>query len=320
MKVFMTGGTGLLGQALCRALLARGDQVWVYSRRPAQVAALCGAGVQAVASLEGPVAQLALGCEVWINLAGESIAGGRWTPARQALLRASRIGVTRQLQALAASASAASQGQITGPRVILSGSAIGIYGDTGAQALAENQTPPAAPGFAAALCREWEAAAQALGEALPQARLVLLRTGLVMARQGGLWPQLKRPALLGLAARLGDGQQYQSWIHIDDWVRAALALMDARCNASGPVNLVAPQPLTQADFTRRMAWALGRPQWLCVPGAALRLALGELADLVLDGQRVQPARLLGEGATWPGLDGQPFLYPDWDSALRDLVR
>lgn len=327
MKVFMTGGTGLLGRALCKALLARGDQVWVYSRRPQQVSALCGAGVQSIAALTGAAAAPALACDVWVNLAGEPIAGGRWTAARQKKLRDSRIAITQQLLSLAQTVGTSSA---YSPRVILSGSAIGIYGNTGANSVNENHVAVGggtgecrsvlAPGFAAALCRDWESAALELGRIWPNSRLLVLRTGLVMAREGGLWAQLKRPAQLGLAARLGDGQQYQSWIHRADWVRAVLALMDEDCHASGAINLTAPQPLTQAEFTRQMAQALGRPQWLAVPAAPLRLALGELADLVLEGQRVQPARLLAEGPLWPGLEGQPFLYPDWGSALAELAR
>jgi len=297
MNVLITGGTGLIGRRLCAALNARGHTVIVLSRRPQQVAALCGAQVQAWDSLQrwSPHTQI----DAVINLAGAPILDRRWTPARKRELIESRVTLTQSLvQAM--------QRAAVPPRVLLSGSAIGIYADTGARECDENA--PLGHDFAAQLCTAWEAAArdaERLGT-----RVVTLRTGLVQAADGGMLARLLLPFRLGLGARLGNGRQWMSWIHIDDYIRLTLELLQD-AGAQGPFNLTAPTPVTNADFTRRLARTLRRPAPWWVPAPLLRLLVGEGATLLLSSQRIVPRRLLARGAR--------FEFPGLPDALGDLL-
>ncbi|HMZ02238.1 MAG TPA: TIGR01777 family oxidoreductase, partial [Burkholderiaceae bacterium] len=192
------------------------------------------------------------------------------------------------------------------PEVLLSGSAVGLYGDGGDRVFDEGA--PRADDFAAGLCADWEAAARQ-AEALG-VRVVLLRTGLVLSREGGLLARMKLPFSLGLGARLGDGRQWMSWIHADDWQALVLRLLDD-AQARGAYNLTAPEPVTNAGFTAGLAAALHRPAVFAAPAWGLKLALGEMAPLLLGGQRVRPERALAAGFT--------FRHPTLDGALRDLL-
>ncbi len=295
MRILMTGGTGLIGRRLCRELRDQGHALTVLSRRPETVAAKCGAGVQAMRSLEEWLPEQTF--DAVINLAGEPIADAHWTAARKQALWDSRVTLT---EALVRKISAAQHK----PAVLLSGSAIGFYGNG---EMPVDESAQAGNDFAAQLCRVWEdvaLAAQPLG-----VRVCLLRTGLVLAPQGGLLGRLWLPFKLGLGARLGDGRQWMSWVHLDDHVAMVLKLLQDE-SLSGPFNLTAPAPVTNADFTRALARAVHRPAWFVTPAFLLRLALGERARLLLEGQRVLPERMHQLGFQ--------HRYPLLEDALRDV--
>ncbi len=276
MQIFLTGGTGLIGRALCAALLKQNHQLTVLSRRPEQVAALCGATVAAINSLARWQPEH---CDAVINLAGEPIVDARWTPARKKILWNSRVGLTEEL------VKRMQQSEVR-PRVLLSGSAIGYYGHQANNVV--DETTSAGGDFGAELCQAWEHAAvnaEALG-----VRVCRLRTGLVLHATGGMLAKMRLPFELGLGTRLGDGQQYMSWIHIDDYVAMVLKLL-ADPQASGAFNMTAPNPVTNAQFVQALAQALHRPHFLTAPKFALQWLLGERATLVLEGQRVLPLKL-----------------------------
>jgi len=295
MRILMTGGTGLIGRRLCRELRDKGHELTVLSRRPETVAAKCGADVQAMRSLEEWLPELTF--DAVINLAGEPIADAQWTAKRKKKLWDSRVTLTETLvQKIAAARHK--------PAVLLSGSAIGYYGNGETPV---DESAQAGNDFAAQLCRAWEdaaSAAQSLG-----VRVCLLRTGLVLAPQGGLLGRLWLPFKLGLGARLGDGRQWMSWVHIDDHVAMTLRLLQDE-SLSGPFNLTAPGPVTNADFTRELARAVHRPAWFATPAFLLRLALGERASLLLEGQRVLPERMRQIGFQ--------HRYPHLEEALHDV--
>jgi hypothetical protein len=243
------------------------------------------------------------GADAVINLAGEDITGGRWTEARKARLEASRVAPTERLvQALGTLADP--------PGALVNASAVGIYGPLEGPPVDEGQAP--GQGFLAALCRRWEAAAE--GAAAHGARVVRLRLGLVLARDGGALPRLARSARLGLGVRLGHGRQGLSWIHVDDLVALVLAAAGDPAWA-GPVNASAPGPVSQAAFSRALDRRLRRPAppvpgWLT--GAAVRLLLGEMGEAVLlQGAYVLPRRALDLGFR--------FRFPDLEGALADLL-
>ncbi len=299
MDILLTGGTGTLGRPLCAALQGAGHRLTVLSRRPAtDVRHRCGPAVEVWPTLDAWSVDRHF--DAVINLAGEAIADARWTSARQALLRSSRIDLTSALVTRMGAAR-------TPPQVLLSGSAIGWYGDR--QDLALDETSTGGHDFAARLCADWEDAAG--GAAAFGVRVCQLRTGLVLSRQGGMLSRMYWPFRLGLGARIGDGRQWMSWIHVDDWVALALHLLNDG-HAEGAYNLTAPFPVTHSEFTQRLAHSLRRPVWLSVPASILRLGLGEAAGLLLGGQRVMPGRLEAQGYR--------FLFPQLEPALRSLMR
>lgn len=289
MQIFITGGTGLIGRALCQELLARNHQLTVLSRRPERVASLCGASVTAINSLTRWQPEH---YDAVINLAGEPIADARWSAARKQLLWQSRVTLTQQLVERMRQADKA-------PSILLSGSAIGYYGNTGNHYLDEGC--PAGHDFAAELCQAWEQTAQQATDL--GVRVCLLRTGLVLSAQGGLLAKLRLPFQLGLGAQLGDGQQFMSWVHLQDHVAMLLQLLE-QSSAQGAYNLTAPEPVTNRDFTAALGKALHRPTLLTAPKPVLKLLLGERAVLMLEGQRVLPKRLqdLGYRFAYPTLD------------------
>lgn len=297
MHILLTGGTGLIGRGLCQHWAQQGHQLTVWSRRPEQVASLCGASVRGIARLdelgEEPLDAL-------VNLAGAPIADRPWTRKRKALLWASRISLTEQLLAWL-------EAREQKPRVLLSGSAVGWYGDGGERELHED-SPQVCDDFAAQLCGAWEETAlraQELG-----IRVVLLRTGLVLAREGGMLGRLLPPFRLGLGGPLGSGRQWMPWIHLSDQI-ALIDFLLQQEQAQGPYNACAPQPVRNRAFSQALGRALHRPACMPAPAFVLRLALGELSELLLGGQRALPTRLLGEGFS--------FRFTHLDVALADLL-
>ncbi len=296
MRVVLAGGTGFLGAALTNALRTDRHEVSVLTRSPrgpGQVRWSPDEGAQGGEWTE------AIGrADAVVNLAGESIAGRRWTAARKRAIRESRIVPTRAL--VMAINEAGRQ-----PRVLLSSSAVGIYGTREQEILNENA--PAGSDFLADVASAWEAEAL---QARDTTRVVLLRTGIVLDARGGALPQLALPFRFCVGGPMGTGRQYLSWIHIADWVAMVRWALD-NPGVSGPLNLTAPQPVTSTEFARTLGHVLHRPAFLRTPAFALRLALGEMADaLVLGGQHVVPEKARGLGFT--------FRYPALDPALRAI--
>jgi uncharacterized protein (TIGR01777 family) len=297
VHVFLTGATGLIGRALAARLLVDGHAVTGLTRHQAGAALPPG-----VAPCEGDPArpgrwQEALArCDACVHLAGEPVAAGRWTAARKARIESSRVDSTRLVAEVLAAG---------GPSILIAGSATGYYGSRGDEPLDESAAP--GTGFLAGVARRWEAAA---APAARRARVVNVRTGLVLAKQGGALPRLVLPFRLFAGGPLGDGTAWQPWIHLDDEVGLLrLALLDGR--ASGPLNAVAPEPATSRDLARAIGAALGRPALLPTPAFALRLALGELAEAVLSSERVVPGQALALGYA--------FRHPALAPALRALL-
>ncbi|WP_122316357.1 TIGR01777 family oxidoreductase [Pseudomonas cichorii] len=296
MHILLTGGTGLIGRALCRVWSAQGHQLTVWSRRPAQVPELCGQSVRGIARLEELGEQPV---DALINLAGAPIAERPWTRKRRLLLWSSRIGLTEQLLAWLES-------RQHRPEVMISGSAVGWYGDAGEHELDETSLP-AKEDFASQLCNAWEETAlraENLG-----VRVILVRTGLVVSDQGGFVKHLLLPFKLGLGGPIGNGRQWMPWIHLQDQI-AAIDFLLNRNDARGPYNLCAPTPVRNREFAKTLGSVLHRPAFMPLPGLALRAALGELSVLLLGGQRARPARLLEAGFT--------FRFTDLRAALSDL--
>lgn len=304
MRVVITGGSGLIGRALARELGGAGHDVVILTRDPGTVGAL-PAGVRA-APWDGKTSAgwVSLfdgqeGGTVIVHLAGESIASGRWTGDKKRRIRDSRVGSGHAvLQAIREAA--------VKPRALLQGSAVGYYGPRGDEVVRED----AAPGddFLAEVCKDWESStadAEALG-----VRRAILRTGVVLAREGGALPKMALPFKMMAGGPLGSGRQWLPWIHLADEV-GALRFLIEREDAKGPFNLTAPNPVTNRDLARILAGVLHRPGFLPAPGFALRLALGEMADMLLNGQRAVPSRLLELGYT--------FRYPEAEPALRSLL-
>lgn len=296
MRILLTGGTGLIGRALCRHWLAEGHTLWVLSRHPERVAHVCGNLVRGICHLEAlddePL-------DAVVNLAGAPIADRPWTARRRRLLWDSRVTLTEQLVRWLAS-----REQL--PELLISGSAVGYYGDTG-EPLVDEQTP-AGEDFAAKLCLGWEMAAQA-AETVGM-RVVTVRTGLVLAREGGFLQRLLPVFRLGLGGRLGNGQQWMPWIHLDDQVALIDALLH-QPHASGAFNACAPEPVRNAAFTEALGRRLHRPTLLPLPAPLLRVGLGELSGLLLGGQHALPARLQ--------LAGFAFRHSYLATALDDLL-
>ena len=297
MNILITGGTGFIGSALTKRLIEQGHAVTVLSRNPDKVAKNCAPGVKAL----GGLAQLKAEDRypIIINLAGAPIVDARWSEARKQLIRDSRIGLTNQLIAGIAR-------MTVKPELLISGSAIGYYGDQGDTVLTEPSTP--GEDFSGRLCADWEAAAKQAEQF--GVRVCLIRTGLVIDDGGGFLQRLLPPFRLGLGGRLGDGRQWMSWIHRQDWITLALTMI-ADTAMQGAYNATAPNPVTNAEFTRILALSLHRPALLPVPAWLLKILLGESSQLVLGSQRVLPERLLAQGFT--------FQYDDLAVALKETL-
>jgi uncharacterized protein (TIGR01777 family) len=289
MIIGITGGSGFIGHAVRKDLEARGDSAVLFSRREGPDRRLF--------TLERPLD--VSGCGGLVHLAGESILG-IWTREKRRRILQSRVEGTRRLVEGIAAASVK-------PRVLVSASAIGFYGDTGDRIVDENS--PAGTGFLAEVAQAWEAEAVKAGEF--GVRVVRLRIGFVLGRDGGAMRLIKPVFRLGVGGRLGSGKQWMSCIEIAD-----LAAMVTTClhdgSFSGPVNAVMPEPVTNADFTRAVANAAHRPAMLPAPSFALRLALGDLSHLLLDSQRVVPMRLEKSGFK--------YRFPAMTSAMQEVFR
>ena len=296
MHILLTGGTGLIGRQLCNYWLAQGHRLSVLSRRPEQVARLCGAPVHGVASLEELDGET---LDAVVNLAGAPIADRPWTHKRKALLWSSRVTLTESLLAWL-------ERREQRPEVLICGSAVGWYGDGGERELDETSTP-VSEDFASQLCIAWEETAQR-AEALG-IRVVLVRTGLVLAPGGGFLSRLLLPFKLGFGGPIGTGRQWMPWIHIDDEI-ALIDFLLHRRDASGPYNACAPKPVRNREFAKALGAALHRPAFVPLPAFMLRLGLGELAVLLLGGQRALPSRLLAAGFT--------FQFTDLPAALDNV--
>ena len=294
MRIVIAGGSGFLGTTLARAWRDEGHHVAILTRQPRREGDLAWSpdgGDQAWrASVDA--------ADAVVNLAGEGIADQRWTAARKAAILDSRLRATRAIVA-------AINGARVPPATLISSSAIGIYGNRGDEPLTEESTPGS--DFLADVCRAWESEAAAVSAAT---RLVLLRTGVVLARDAGALPQIALPFRFFAGGPVGSGRQYLSWIHAADWV-GMVRWAVATTAAAGPLNVTAPAPATNAAFAEALGRAMHRPAWMPAPAFALRLALGELADaLLLGGQRVLPAKAQRLGFE--------FRYPALDAALAAI--
>jgi len=297
MRIAVTGATGLVGSALSERLLKEGNEVLVVTRRRDLSSPLT---VVLWDPERGELDTSALeGIDAVVHLAGETIAE-RWTQAKKERIRASRVEGTRLLVDGLKTLSKP-------PSVLVSSSALGFYGNRGDEELDESAPP--GTGYLPEICQAWEAEAARAGEI--GVRVASLRSGIALSTKGGALAKMLLPFKLGLGGPLGSGTQWMSWIHIDDVVGGYhFALHQAEL--SGVVNLTAPKPARNAEFTKALGRALGRPAFLPAPGFALKLLLGEMAqDLLLDGQKVLPRRL--ESA------GYKFQHPDLDEALADVI-
>lgn len=282
MKIVVAGGTGFIGEPLVRRLLARGDDVAVLSRNPGKVAA--GRGVAWDGKTQGPWSDEVAAADVVVNLAGESIAHGRWTEERKRKLVASRLDATG---ALVEALRRAPEKR----RTFVSASAVGVYGDRGDELLDENAAPGS--GFLADLVRKWEAAAR---EAEALARVVIVRIGIVLAENGGALGTMYIPFKLGIGGRLGNGKQWMSWVDRDDVLRLIEWALD-HDTARGVYNATGPEPVRNLELTKALGRVLHRPTIIPSPPFALRIVFGaEMADeALLSGQRVIPQRAMSEG-------------------------
>ena len=294
MRVVVAGGTGFLGRALAPALLGKGHEVVVVTRDPARASLLAGARAASWADLPRVVD----GAGAVVNLAGETISR-RWTASAKERIVASRVEAAARVGEALRAASAR-------PAVLLNASAVGFYGDRGDEELSESSG--AGGGFLAETVVEWESAAR---RAAPEGvRLVLPRIGIVLGEEGGALAKMLPPFRLGLGGPLGSGRQWMPWIHRDDLVSLVVeALGDHRFE--GPVNAVAPAPVTMREFAATLGRVLRRPAVAPAPAFAIRAALGEMSGLVLEGQRALPAKALSLGFR--------FRFERLEPALRDLL-
>lgn len=296
MRIVIAGGTGFLGRPLVRALKAEGHSVVSLTRASASAPDMASWLPDGSA---GEWARHFDGADGVINLAGESIGGGLWTRARKDRIRESRVLATRSVVA-------AMQRASRPPRFLLNASGIGYYGTRGDEVLTEESRPGS--DFLASVCLEWEA--EALKGEAAGARVVLLRSGVVLGKEGGALQQMALPFKFFAGGRLGSGRQYLAWIHREDWIALARFLMHAE-DAQGAFNVTAPTPSPNAEFTDVLAAALHRPALIPAPAFALRAILGEMADgVVLTSQRAIPARALAMGFT--------FAYPTLTEALGEI--
>jgi len=292
--VLLSGASGLIGSVLIPSLKSRGFQVVRLVRGSAS-------GAQVAWNPSQPLSPEAVsGFQAVVHLSGETVAS-RWSEGKKAKIRSSRVDSTRNL----ALALARTEKR---PQVFVSASAIGIYGNRGDEVLREESAE--GDGFLAQVCREWEAAAQPAGDA--GIRCAQIRTGVVLSSEGGALQKMLPPFRLGVGGNLGSGRQWMSWIHIQDMVGAINHILKTDL-LRGPVNLVAPRPVTNAEFTNTLGAVLSRPTIFPVPEFVMKLAFGQMAEeVLLTSQRVEPAKLVSSG--------YPFQYSDLRNALESVVK
>ena len=295
MRILLTGGTGLIGRALCNQWHSEKHEVFVWSRSPEKVAPLCY-NARGIAKLE-ELNHISI--DAVVNLAGAPIADRPWTAQRRQLLWQSRVDLTKALVDWMIQRSIP-------PKVLVSGSASGWYGDGGETYLDENSTASHAD-FGSRLCVAWENEAERATQA--GIRVSLLRTAPVLTREGGMLKKLIPLYKLGLGGRLGHGKQWMPWIHIDDEIRLINHLLHAS-ECCGAFNACTPESVRNEDFTQALAHSLRRPAWFAVPAWPLRLTLGEMSVLLLGGQRLRPTRTAASGFKWK--------YPSLESVLSNL--
>jgi uncharacterized protein len=302
MRILITGGTGLIGRPLSAALVAEGHEVTVLTRNPDKVKDMTP-GVK-LAAWDGQSAHgwghLVDGAGAIINFAGEGIGDGRWSKERKQKIRRSRLLAGKAvMEAISAAA--------VKPKVLVQASAVGYYGTgTGDKLVTESASP--GNDFLSKVCFDWEAStasATRMGVRRP-----VLRTGIVLANEGGAFPKLLLPFKFFAGGPLGSGKQWLPWIHIEDEVRAIQFALQTEA-VDGPLNLAAPNPITNREMARQIGTVLGRPAFMPAPGFALKTVLGDMSTLVLDGQRAVPARL-------QALNFQ-FQFETIEPALRDLL-
>lgn len=302
MNIVIAGGTGFIGRALCTALSQESHRVTILTRNSGSAERRLGNNLLSVewtGRNTGPWEQALEGADAVINLAGAPIADARWTPARKQLLIDSRVHTTRIIVEAMSRRSAK-------PRVLISASGIGYYGASNDRGLDEGTAR--GQGFLADLCLEWEA--EALRAAEFGTRVVLLRTGMVLEQDGGALPKMLLPFRLFAGGPIMPGTQWVSWIHRCDHI-GLIQWALANNHVSGPLNAVAPEPVTMKTFCEVLGRVLHRPSWLPVPGFALNILVGELGTLMTTGQRVIPAKAMAQGYT--------FQYPTLEPALQAIV-
>ena len=310
MRIVVSGGTGFVGQALCHAIVGRGDDAIVLTRGPARdvshACSECGAGGKVVLAtwtpdLAGPWMDIVDGADAVVHLAGASVADERWTDERKRILRSSRIDSTKLLAEAIAKAKHK-------PSVFVSVSGVGHYGMKAGDKILTEEDPPG-DDFLAVLTQDWEKAADAAREA--GIRVCHPRFGLVLGRGGGVYGKLAPLFKSFVGGPVGDGKQYMPWVHIRDTVRAVEAMID-RKDLEGAYNVTAPEPVTMNELAESLGASLGRPSLMRVPAFAVKMAMGaEAAEAVLTGQRAIPKRLVDAGFA--------FVFPDLASALADLA-
>jgi uncharacterized protein (TIGR01777 family) len=300
MKILVTGATGLIGKILCRQLANEGHEIVVLSRRPENARVVLGAKAFQWEPEQGPPSsEVWEGVEAVLHLAGESVAGTRWSDEQKRRIRDSRVIGTRNL--VDGIRSVADR-----PTIFVSASAVGYYGNRGDEQLDERSAP--GQGFLSDVCVEWEGEASKAREL--GLRVALVRVGIVLSASGGALEKMLLPFKLGIGGRLGSGRQWWPWIHIDDIAGIFRhSLLTPALN--GPVNGVAPDIVTNEEFTKELAKILNRPAFFPVPEIALRVLMGELGDVVLTSQRVAPKVALGSG--------YKFRYQALGPALEDLL-
>lgn len=300
MNVFITGGTGFIGQALIEKLLQQGHAVTTLARNPTKLGNPSAQLrlVQGSPLIPGSWQQEVVGHEAIINLTGASIFT-RWTPAAKKMILHSRVAATRNIvEAIPASAAS--------PPTLINASAAGYYGFCGDEEKYEADPPGA--DFLASVCRAWE---QEANQAQGKARVVIMRTAVVLGEGGGALAAMLPAFRLGLGGKLGHGRQWFPWIHLSDLTSAVIFLMESK-GISGPVNLGAPEPVRNEDFTRCLGRILHRPTFLTAPGFAIRLALGEMSSVLLEGCRMMPGVLQKNGFT--------FRFPELQPTLEDVLK
>lgn len=301
MRVFVTGGTGLVGRRLVDRLVARGHRVVVLSRSHGAAAQLHGDAAVVVGDpcLPGPWQRFLENCDAAVALAGENLFARRWSTRQKDLLRSSRIDATRVV--------ADTLRSVNGPKVLINGSAIGWYGYHQDESIDESSPP--GDDFLAKMCLDWEEAAQVVQAGRHDVRLVQLRTGVVLDRRGGALVKMEMPFYFFAGGHVGSGRQWMSWIHHEDLANLIVFALE-NGEVVGPLNGTAPEPLPMREVCAALGRVLGSPSWLPAPGFALRIALGEVADVVLQGQRVLP-----KAAQAAGFE---FRFSDVEEAFADL--